>query len=67
VGNDLKEVKSEGLAEGEFFIILNRHDIQQVKTKVTIEVIANHKVVNEIKTNFLGIVSDDEENETHDK
>jgi cytochrome c oxidase accessory protein FixG len=54
VGNSPDTVRGEGLADGEFFIILNDNEIHRVKTPVTIEVLSNNKVISTVKTNFLG-------------
>ncbi len=54
IGRDVTELKHQDIAAGEFFIILNKSDIKTTKTQVTIQIIANSKVVEEVKTNFIG-------------
>jgi cytochrome c oxidase accessory protein FixG len=57
VGNDLINVEKENVASGEFFIILNRNQIKNRKTKLKIGVYSNGKKIETIQTNFLGPVA----------
>ncbi len=54
VGKALSDLKHQDIASCEFFIILNKVDIKSRKTKVTIQIVANDKVVEEVNTNFIG-------------
>ena len=56
VGKDLS-VKGESIAEGTFFIFLNRKDIQLRKTPLKIGLYSHDKKIKTIKTNFLGPVA----------
>lgn len=56
VGMGMKEIPGQGLAEGEFFIVLNRAQIKANKTIVLIELKSGNKTVKKIKTSFLGPV-----------
>lgn len=56
VGEGMKEIPGQGLAEGEFFIILNKSLIKANKTPVVIELKTGDKTVKKIKTSFLGPV-----------
>ncbi len=56
VGNDSINVKKENVASGEFFIVLNRNQIKNRKTKLLIGVYSHGKKIETIKTNFLGPV-----------
>jgi cytochrome c oxidase accessory protein FixG len=57
VGNNLIKVEKENVASGEFFIIINKNQIKNRKTKLKIGVYSNGKKIETIKTNFLGPVS----------
>jgi cytochrome c oxidase accessory protein FixG len=57
VGNNIINVSKENIASSEFFIILNRKQIKQRKTKLVIGVYSNGKKIESVKTNFLGPVS----------
>jgi hypothetical protein len=57
VGNDLINVGKENVASGEFFIILNRDQIKNRKTKLTIGVYSNGKKIETVQTNFMGPVA----------
>ena len=54
VGNEITDVNKDSMVEGVFFLILPRNEITNVKTPVRLEVISQGKVVEEVKTNFLG-------------
>lgn len=56
VGNGLKEIPGQGLAEGEFFIVLNQSQIKTNKTPVVIQLKSGEKIVKKITTSFLGPV-----------
>lgn len=56
VGEGLKEIPGQGLAEGEFFIILDKSIIKNNKTPLVIELKSGGKTVKKIKTSFLGPV-----------
>jgi len=43
--------------DGVFFIEMARRDIQQMKTSIEVELIADGEVIDEISTNFVGPVS----------
>jgi hypothetical protein len=56
VGKSL-DIKGESIAEGTFFVYLNKKDIHQRKTQVKIGLYSNDKKIKTIKTNFLGPVN----------
>ncbi|MCF8259712.1 MAG: cytochrome c oxidase accessory protein CcoG [Melioribacteraceae bacterium] len=53
IGTDLK-VAPHGEADGKFMIVLDKHEINKLLTPINIEVKANGKVIEIIKTTFLG-------------
>jgi len=56
IGNDLSHVKPDSIATAEFFLILKNGDITGIKTPVIFEIRSRGKVLEEVKTNFLGPV-----------
>ncbi|MBS1638097.1 MAG: cytochrome c oxidase accessory protein CcoG [Bacteroidetes bacterium] len=56
VGKDLV-LKPEGVSEGEFFIVLNKKDIVDRKTKLEIGVYAGGKRIKTVKASFLAPVN----------
>lgn len=54
VGNEILNVEKENVAGGSFFIILNKNQIKNRKTKLLIGVYSNGRKIETIKTNFLG-------------
>lgn len=54
VGPEPSLLKQDAVVEGVFFVVLHQEDIVKVKTPVTINIISNGRVLDEIKTNFLG-------------
>lgn len=56
VGKKIITVGKESMASGEFFVILNRDQIKNRKTKLSIGVYSNGKKIETVKTNFLGVV-----------
>jgi len=54
VGNGLTELDEQAMAEGEFFILMDRSQIKKVKTPMVLQVLSNGKVIEEVKTNFMG-------------
>jgi cytochrome c oxidase accessory protein FixG len=57
VGNEQIMVNKGASASGEFFIILNRNQIKNRKTKLKIGVYSNGKRIQTVETNFLGPVT----------
>jgi cytochrome c oxidase accessory protein FixG len=53
VGNDHPMAVSQGITEGEFFIIMKPEDIIQRKTKLVIEIWSGNEVIETVKTNFM--------------
>ena len=56
VGKSLN-VKSEGISDGEFFIILKKKNILKRKTQLKIGVYSNNRKIKTVKTNFLAPVT----------
>jgi cytochrome c oxidase accessory protein FixG len=54
IGNGLSGLNEQSMSEAEFFIIVPKHEIKKVKTPLILEVISNGKVLEEVKTNFMG-------------
>jgi len=54
VGKEILHVEKENVAGGSFFIILNKNQIKNRKTKLLIGVYSNGRKIETIKTNFLG-------------
>jgi len=54
VGEGIRSVTPDDLAEGEFFILLNKKDIHTTKTEIRIRVLSGDKQVDRAKTSFLG-------------
>lgn len=50
-------VKREGVSEGTFFVVLDKKDIHERKSKLQIGVYSNHKRIKVVKTNFLSNLS----------
>lgn len=53
IGNEIKVSKNK-LAEGTFFIELPKSEIKSMKTKLVIEIYSKGKLIDRVKTNFLG-------------
>lgn len=56
-------VKDQGQGSGSFFVVLPRNLIHDRKTQLLIGLYDNHKKVDVIRTNFLGPVSDEEDDQ----
>lgn len=54
VGQELNMVRQDSLAEGVFFIVLDRNQIHQIKTPVVISVKSAGKEIDRVETNFMG-------------
>jgi cytochrome c oxidase accessory protein FixG len=54
IGDGFDHVPEDALAEGEFFIILDRADIHKTKTVLRINIYSGDEVVDHVKTSFLG-------------
>jgi cytochrome c oxidase accessory protein FixG len=54
VGDGFHELNEQAMAEAEFFVIISKSEIKKVKTPLVLEVISNGKVLEEVKTNFMG-------------
>jgi len=59
VGSEITSLKKDSLAEGVFFLVLPKNEIHKTKTKVEMEVVSHGKVIDNVKTNFLGPVEDE--------
>jgi cytochrome c oxidase accessory protein FixG len=55
IGTDL-EMKPQSVIEAKFLVLLQEDDIKALNTKIEIAVLANDKIIDIIKTNFLGKV-----------
>lgn len=54
IGNGIENLNEDGIAEGEFFIIVDQKEIKKTKTPVTIQVICDDKIADYAKSSFLG-------------
>ena len=54
IGRDISNLKEQSMEEAVLFVIVNRSDLKKVKTPLLLEVISNGKVIDEVKTNFMG-------------
>jgi cytochrome c oxidase accessory protein FixG len=57
VGSKNLEVKEEGETEGVMFIIMNREDIHDIKTRLVVGVYSEGKLIEKVKTTFIGPVN----------
>ena len=57
VGKDTIHIKKEDLASSEFFILLKKDKIKTRKTTLKIDVYSNGKIIENVKTTFLGPIS----------
>lgn len=58
IGGHAIHVKKEGQGSGSFFVVLPAKSIKNRKTEIKIGLYENGKKIDEIKTNFLGPVTD---------
>jgi cytochrome c oxidase accessory protein FixG len=56
IGSELTQVRLDSIATAEFFLILKNKEITNIKTPVVFEIRSKGKVLEEVKTNFLGPV-----------
>jgi cytochrome c oxidase accessory protein FixG len=54
VGYGINSVSEDGIAEGEFFIVLPKNEITKTKTPVLMQVWSENKMAGNVKTSFLG-------------
>lgn len=57
VGDEALNIQAEQKIDGVFFIELPRSEIHQMKTSVTLQLLHNGKVLDEIQTSFVGPAS----------
>lgn len=57
IGNENLLVESQGIAEAKFLVILSKDDIKTMKTPIDISVASDEKVIDVIRTSFLGKVN----------
>jgi cytochrome c oxidase accessory protein FixG len=57
IGNENLFVESQGIAEAKFLVILSKDDIKTMKTPIDISVSSDEKVIDVIRTSFLGKVN----------
>lgn len=55
IGNNLI-VEPQGVTEAKFLVILNKENITQIKTPLSIAVVSENKIIDVIQTSFLGKV-----------
>lgn len=54
VGNGFNNLNGQTMGETVFFVVLPENVVKSLKTPVVIDILSNGKVVDEVKTNFLG-------------
>lgn len=54
VGNGVSVLREQDIAEGEFFIELDRSLIHSTKTNVKLHILAGDRVIEEVETSFIG-------------
>lgn len=54
VGKEFNILGKEEMTEGEFFVILPNSEITKIKTPIVIDVMSGGKVINQVKSSFLG-------------
>ncbi len=54
VGQETLEVAQQGTAQSAVFVILNRDDVQQMKTDIKVGVYAGDELLETVETSFLG-------------
>ena len=57
VGNGIQSIQPQDIAEGEFFIIIDKKLITTTKNKIKIDIFSNGKAVENVSTNFIGPVN----------
>lgn len=57
VGNGIQSIQPQDIAEGEFFIIIDKKLITTTKNKIKIDIFSNGKAVENVTTNFIGPVN----------
>jgi hypothetical protein len=65
VGHAKVVAPNEAIAEGEFFVVLPRTAIKNRKSEIQINVLSGDKVLETVKTNFLGTTKP-KKTETHE-
>lgn len=61
IGDNLK-IKPQGIDDSKFLILVSKSEIKTMNTPVTIEVYNKDKLIQEVKTSFLGPVKEENEN-----
>ena len=56
VGPTLRNVRMDSIATAEFFLVLDTRELKGLKTPVTLEIRSRGKLLETVKTNFLGPV-----------
>jgi cytochrome c oxidase accessory protein FixG len=54
VGNENFYLEKQGVAESALFVIFDKNDLQKMKTEIHIGVYSEDKLIEKVKTNFLG-------------
>jgi hypothetical protein len=57
VGNGITVLKEQDIAEGEFFVELDRATITSAKTKVKLHILTGDQILEEVETSFIGPVN----------
>jgi len=56
VGDGIKKLEGQGSADGEFFVMINQNQIVNARLPIVLEVKSGNKLIETIKTNFIGPV-----------
>lgn len=53
IGNGITKIDEQGIADGEFFLIMPKSEISKTKTKIKFEIWSNGNMIDKTETNFL--------------
>ncbi|MFN6093212.1 MAG: cytochrome c oxidase accessory protein CcoG [Bacteroidota bacterium] len=56
VGDGITKLEGQGSADGEFFVMINQNQIVNARLPIVLEVKSGNKIIETIKTNFIGPV-----------
>ena len=56
VGDGITKLEGQGSADGEFFVMINQNQIVNARLPIVLEVKSGNKLIETIKTNFIGPV-----------
>ena len=54
VGSNNIKLNKQDITEATFYVVIDENDMTQYKTNIVLEVISGNKVIDKVKTNFIG-------------